>query len=156
MRLSNIPHHLSNLLLVLWVGGIWAIGYLAVPVLFNSLTDRQLAGALAGSMFTLMSYIGIGCAVYFLGYKIYQSGWAASKQNTFKLAASMLLLVLIGLLGIQPVMVDMKAQVAPLDIMHSPLAAQFKAMHVMASIIYLIQSLLGIALLIYQFPKKNT
>ena len=29
--------------ITLWVGGLWAIGYIAAPVLFSSLGDRQLA-----------------------------------------------------------------------------------------------------------------
>ena len=34
------------------MGGLWAIGYLAAPVLFASLGDKMLAGMLAGKMFT--------------------------------------------------------------------------------------------------------
>ena len=35
--------------ITLWVGGLWAIGYIAAPVLFSSLGDRQLAGVVAGA-----------------------------------------------------------------------------------------------------------
>lgn len=52
--------------LTLWVGGLWAIGYLVAPTIFSTLTDRQLAGALAGKLFALIGWIGLGCAAYLL------------------------------------------------------------------------------------------
>ena len=42
---------LAGGLLVLWIGGMWAIGYVAAPVLFANLGDKQLAGMLAGRLF---------------------------------------------------------------------------------------------------------
>ena len=110
---------------------------------------------LAGNMFSWMAYVGIVCAVYILSCKIYQDRWAALNQNSFILASSMLLLVLIGQFGFQTMMAEMKVHVAPLDVMSSPLAAQFKTMHGLASILYLLQSILGILLLTVQFPRKN-
>jgi hypothetical protein len=141
---------------VLWVGGIWGIGYVAVPVLFNALPDRQLAGLLAGKMFSWMAYVGIACAVYLLAYQIYDLGRRAWKQASFLLVAIMLVLVLVGQFGIQPVMADLKAQAFPLDVMQSALASQFKALHGFASILYLLQSLLGAGLVIKLAAKKNS
>ena len=57
--MKNISQHLATLLITAWVGGLWAIGYLAVPVLFYAQPDRQLAGMLAGQMFTLIIQCGI-------------------------------------------------------------------------------------------------
>ena len=51
----------ERILLTLWVGGLWAIGYIAAPTLFAMLDDRKLAGALAGQMFHIISYIGLVC-----------------------------------------------------------------------------------------------
>jgi uncharacterized membrane protein YozB (DUF420 family) len=150
--LRNIPSHLASLCTVLWVGGIWAVGYLAVPVLFQSLPDRQLAGLLAGKMFSLMAYVGIGCAVYLLANQIRQFGINAWKHKTFILIASMLALLFVGQFVIQPFMAALKAQAFPLDVMQSSLASQFKVMHGLASILYLIQSLLGLVLVI-SIPK---
>ena len=146
MRVRNIPNYFASLCTVLWVGGIWATGYIVVPVLFKALPDRQLAGLLAGKIFTWMAYVGIGCAVYLLAHQVYQFGRIAFKQKIFLLVAAMLLLVLIGQLGIQLVMADLKAQAFPADVMQSALATQFKTLHGIASIIYLLQSLLGVVL----------
>ncbi|HLD08511.1 MAG TPA: DUF4149 domain-containing protein, partial [Methylophilaceae bacterium] len=59
------------IVITLWVGALWAIGYLAAPVLFYALQeDRQMAGILAGKMFTLVAYIGIGSAFYLLIHRL--------------------------------------------------------------------------------------
>jgi hypothetical protein len=155
MIVRSLPNYFATICAVLWVGGIWAIGYVAVPVLFNALPDRQLAGLLAGKMFSWMAYVGIACAAYLLAYQIYARGRMAWKQTSFLLVAIMLILVFIGQFGIQPVMADLKAQAFPLDVMQSALASQFKALHGLASILYLIQSLLGVGLMINFAPKKN-
>ncbi|MDP3440425.1 MAG: DUF4149 domain-containing protein, partial [Azonexus sp.] len=50
----------------LWIGGLWTIGYVVVPVLFSSLGDRQLAGVIAGKLFGLIGWVSLGCAAYLL------------------------------------------------------------------------------------------
>src|SRR4030067_236139 len=49
----------ERLLLTLWVGSLWAIGYIAVPVLFHALDDRQLAGNVAGRVFAVVYLVGL-------------------------------------------------------------------------------------------------
>lgn len=155
MTVRNLPRHLAALSAALWVGGMWAVGYLAVPVLFQALPDRQLAGMLAGKMFTAMAYIGIGCALYLLAYQWHRFGRSVWKQKLFSVTFAMLILLLIGQFAIQPIMANLKAQALPLDVMQSALAAQFKTLHGLASILYLLQSLLGIALVINPHAPKN-
>ncbi|MBI3901746.1 MAG: DUF4149 domain-containing protein [Nitrosomonadales bacterium] len=139
---------LAQLAVTAWVGGLWGIGYLSVPVLFQSLPDRMLAGALAGKMFALIAYVGLASACYLLIYHLSTSGRAALRLPQFRIVAAMLLLTLIGQFVLQPIMADLKAQVFPGDVMHSALADRFKALHGIASISYLAQSLLGLALVL--------
>jgi hypothetical protein len=152
----NVPFHLANLSRVFWIGGTWVVGYLAVPVLFQTLPDRQLAGLVAGKMFTWMAYLGIGCAIYLLAYQIHQAGRLVWKQKSFLLIVTMLILLLIGQFAIQPIMVNLKAQALPLDVMQSALASQFKTLHGVSSILYLVQSLLGIMLVITPTPRRDS
>lgn len=154
--MQNLPRHLALLCAALWVGGMVAVGYLAVPVLFQTLPDRQLAGLLAGKMFAVMAYVGIGCALYLLAYQLREFGQVFWKQKTVWVIVAMLLLVLIGQFGIQPAMAELKAQALPQEVMQSALAGQFKALHGVASILYLVQSLLGLALLIRLPDLKNS
>jgi hypothetical protein len=146
--MKDLPHHLVKLLTTAWVGGLWAVGYLAVPVLFYSQPDRQLAGMLAGHMFTLVSYLGMVCGIYLLAYRTVVFGRAVLRRPLFWIVAIMLLLTLAIQCGIQPMMDDLKLQALPLDVMHSAFADRFKMLHGISSIIYLIESLLGIALAI--------
>ncbi len=148
MTVRNLPRQLAALSITLWVGGMWMLGYVVVPVLFKMLPDRQLAGMVAGQLFTLLAYIGIGCALYLLGFHSRQTGNAALRSSAFRITAVTLLLVLIGQFVLQPILAGLKAQALPLDVMQSAFAGQFKTWHAVSGILYLIQSLLGIALVL--------
>ncbi|BCK86433.1 hypothetical protein MIZ01_0189 [Sideroxyarcus emersonii] len=146
--MRNLFRHLATLSATLWVGGMWMLGYVAVPVLFRWLPDRQMAGMVAGQMFTLLAYIGIGCALYLLAFQLRQSGQAAPRSRPFLVTLAMLLLVLVGQFGLQPILASLKAQALPLEVMQSAFAAQFRTWHAVSGILYLIQSLLGIVLVL--------
>ena len=146
--MKKLSDHLASLAITAWVGGLWAIGYLAVPVLFRAQPDKQLAGMLAGQMFTGLGYLGMLCGIYLLIQRIGVSGRAALRQPLFHVVVTMLLITLAIQFGIQPVMADLKAQALPLDVMHSTLADRFKVLHGVSSIAYLAESLLGIFLVI--------
>jgi hypothetical protein len=60
----------------------------------------------------------------------------------------MLLLVVTGHFGIQPILAQLKAQALPADVMQSVFADRFRTWHGVASIGYLIESLLGIVLVL--------
>lgn len=146
--MRDLPRHIAALSITLWVGGMWMLGYLVVPTLFKILPDRQLAGMVAGQLFTLLAYIGITCALYLLIYHLQQFGRAAWRRRSFRITLAILLLVLIGQFVLQPILAGLKVQALPLDVMQSALAAQFKTWHAVSGILFLIQSLLGVALVI--------
>ncbi len=148
MAVRDLPRHFATLSATLWVGGTWMLGYVVVPALFKVLPDRQLAGMVAGQLFTLLACIGIACALYLLLYRLQRFGRTALKQAAFRITVAMLLLVLAGQFVLQPILADLKAQALPLDVMKSALASQFMTWHGVSSILYLIQSLLGIALVL--------
>ena len=137
---------LAGVSLVLWIGGLWAIGYLAAPVLFTSLGDKQLAGLLAGKLFELMAWIGMAAATYLLIYRIARDGGAALKTLFFWVVALMLALTLAGHFGIQPIIQGLKHAAMPQAVMQSVFADRFARWHGISSILYLIQSVLGLLL----------
>ena len=51
-----------RLLLVLWAGSLWSVGLWVTPILFSAQPDRQLAGVLAGRIFSIETYVGIAVA----------------------------------------------------------------------------------------------
>jgi len=146
--MKNLGNHIAWLAATAWVGSQWAIGYLAVPVLFQTLPDKMLAGMLAGKMFHLIGSVGIASALYLLAFHLGKIGKVALRQPLFWIIVVMLVITLIDLFGFQPVMNGLKAQALPADVMHSPYADKFKMLHGIASITYLVQSLLGIALIL--------
>jgi membrane protease YdiL (CAAX protease family) len=137
---------LAGVLLVLWVGGMWAIGYVAAPVLFASLDDKQLAGNLAGRLFELGAWIGLAAASYLLLYRLIRDGGSALKTLFFWVVALMLVLTAASHFGIAPIMQSLKDQAMPLAVMQSVFADRFARWHGVSSIVYLIQSALGLLL----------
>jgi len=136
----NVLSILDRLLTTLWVGGLWAIGYLAVPILFSQLDNRMLAGALAGHMFTALSYVGLVAGLGLLPIiALHREGrW---RRARLVLVVLMMVLVAFGEFAIQPVIADLKLQgLVP----GSAQAASFAVWHGIASILYLINSLLGL------------
>ena len=135
--------------ITLWVGGLWAIGYIAAPVLFSSLGDRQLAGLVAGKLFSLIGWIGLGSAAYLLLFLLVRQGGQVFKGAVFWLVLSMALLVAASQFGIQPLMAQLKADALPREVMASVLRDRFAAWHGISSILYLVQSLLGLLLVVW-------
>lgn len=146
-------HKLSEALylvaITLWVGGLWAIGYLAAPVLFASLGDRQLAGMVAGKLFALIGWIGLGGAVYLLVFLGARWGGQVFKRAVFWLVLVMVLLTAASQFGIQPLMAQLKADALPREVMESVLRDRFAAWHGVSSILYLVQSVLGLWLVVW-------
>lgn len=146
--MKNLPHHIAILALTLWVGGLWMIGYLAVPTLFYSQPDRQLAGMLAGKMFETLGYVGIVCGLYLLLFRGLVAGKEILRDRQAQILVAMLFITVLTLFYIQPLMAEMKSQVLPLEVMQSVFADTFKMWHGVSSILYLVESLLGGWLLI--------
>ena len=133
----------------LWVGGLWAIGYIVAPVLFASLGDRQLAGLVAGRLFALLGWIGLGSAVYLLAFLVLRNGSQVFGRAVFWLVMVMAALTAASQFGIQPLMAQLKADALPREVMESVLRDRFAAWHGISSILYLVQSLLGLWLVVW-------
>ena len=134
---------------------MFAIGYLAAPVLFYQLTDRVVAGNLAGAMFTYIAYVGFASGTYLLLYVIARRGWRAVKSGVFWIVLSMVILTIVGHFGVQPVIAQLKADALPRQVMESALRDRFAAWHGVSSGLYLLQSLLGVWLVVWQERGKR-
>jgi len=134
--------------LTLWVGGLWAIGYLVAPVLFATLADRQLAGMLAGKLFALIGWVGLASAAYLLLFMLIRLGRSALKRGVFWLLVVMLVLTVLSQFGIQPLLAQIKADALPREVMESVLRDRFATWHGVSSILYLVQSVLGLLLVV--------
>lgn len=135
--------------ITLWVGGLWAIGYLTAPILFASLGDRQLAGMVAGKLFALIAWVGLGSAAYLLVFLLARWGSRFFRSSVFWLVLLMALLAAVSLFGIQPLMAQLKADALPREVMESVLRDRFATWHGISSILYMMQSLLGLWLVVW-------
>lgn len=140
-------YRLSLIIMTLWAGALWMTGVSAY-VLFDSLQDKQMAGMLAGKLFTVVSYIGMVSGFYLLIQRLVQDGTAALKQAFFWSVFVMLLLVLAGHFGIQPILESLKSQALPADVMQSVFADRFRNWHGVASVAYLVESLLALVMVL--------
>ncbi|MFN7087712.1 MAG: DUF4149 domain-containing protein [Burkholderiales bacterium] len=148
--MKSFADALQSLAVTLWVGSLWTIGYLVAPLLFATLPDRALAGLLAGKFFTLAAYVGLACAIYLLLFRLARFGAAAFRQGFFWVALLMLVLIVVGQFGVQPVVESLKAQALPREVMESVLRERFDTWHGVASGLYVIESVLGAALVVLQ------
>lgn len=135
----------ERVLITLWVGAMWVVGYVAVPVLFNSLDDTRLAGNLAGELFKWVGVIGIVCGLLLLATVLTRASGQAKpvwKHGRVWLLVAMILLVLADFL-MQHMLGLMK--IGGLQ-EGTQKAAEFAFLHGLASGLYLLNSLLGLVL----------
>jgi hypothetical protein len=140
--MNNWSAKFALIVITLWVGALWTSGGVAY-LLFDTLEDKRLAGQLAGIIFNYLSYLGMFAAGYLLLQRLFAFGAKALKQGYFWALVFMLLLVLAGHFGIQPLLAQLKVDALPIDVMQSVFSDRFKTWHGVASIAYLIQCLLG-------------
>lgn len=135
----------ERVLLTLWVGSLWVAGFVVAPLLFAELDDRALAGSVAGSLFSLTSYIGLGCGGLLLvlnGTTFRRSNWRAL------VIVSMLLLVVIGQFVITPMVAELRVQ----GLTDTP---RFGQLHGLASVLFIMTSVLGLGLVAAGDRNRN-
>ena len=135
-----------TLLVTLWAGSLWTVGYVAAPLFFITLQDRILAGTMAGTLFRAEAWLSLACGLLLLA--IFRADpYLSSRNSCTRLVIGMLLCVLVGHFGLQPFMADIRAAAAQAGgVMDEAMRARFGLLHGVASFIYLIQSLLAVAL----------
>ena len=119
--------------LTLWVGSLWTIGYLVAPALFALLSDRAVAGRIAGELFHIELWVTLACAPAFVLCEL------AQRRRGFRLAAPVLIL------GAQLVI---EILLRPRIAASAPGTSAFAWLHGAAAMLYLSASLLGLWLVV--------
>jgi len=133
----------------LWVGSLITVGYLVAPTLFATLTDRQVAGMVAGAIFKAEAYISL---VLCVGLLVLANLLVSRGLQTYRAIRWILLAMLIcaaaGSFVLMPWMESLReeALLQGMPVRYSPLAGLFSTLHGVSSAIFLLQSLLGIYL----------
>jgi hypothetical protein len=142
------------LIATFWVGTLWAVGFVVAPTLFSTLSDRALAGTIAGSLFNIVAWLSLFCAAALLAL-LFQAGRGAQAQPTkinYYLIAGMVTCTLIGYFALQPQMAELRLVLH--SVADSNIAAladarkQFGILHAVSTGFYIVQSLLGAALIL--------
>ena len=131
----------ERILLTLWIGSMLTVGFLVAPVLFNTLDNRALAGLLAGDMFTNVSYIGLGIGPVLLIRQFVVHGLPSRQHWLSTILIIMLVIICIGEFVLQPQMAALKLAGLEGEVMK-----QFERLHGIASVLYVINSILGVVL----------
>ncbi len=145
---SRLPDAVQALAITIWVGALWSAGFLVAPLLFRAIDDRTVAGTVAGRVFEATAFTGLICGLLVLVIMVSRQRAGVFRQRPFWLVVAMLCLVLLGQFVLQPVMGALREQAYPQEVMRSALASTFTVWHAAARMIYLVQCLLGAALVI--------
>jgi len=148
--MRGLTSALYSIAISVWVGSLLAIGFIAAPVLFTQLADRSAAGNLAGVMFTVTAWVGLACGTYLILFVMFAKGWRALQSGVFWIVVLMLALTAAGHFGVQPILEQLRADALPRRIMEGALRERFNTWHGVSTALYVVQSLLGIALVILQ------
>ena len=137
-----------TLLITLWAGSLWTVGYLAAPLLFATLPDRTLAGTIAGSLFRAEAWLSLACGILLLA--IFRSDTTLqSRTICTRIVIGMLICVVVGYFGLQPFMAEIRAAAAQAGgVMDDAMRMRFGVLHGVASVIYLLQSVAAIVLVL--------
>ena len=146
---SNKVQRFFNIISGLWVGSYITIGFLVVPVLFTALGDRQVAGMVAASLFKITAYMGVAisaCLMVMANHQVRQ-GFHFYRRLRWVLLG-MLACFIASAFIIIPWMNSLRDQALylGLSVRESTYAVLFSRLHGISSAIYMLQAILGIAL----------
>lgn len=148
---DRILYVLQYLIVALWVGSIWTVGYLVAPVLFATLADRALAGTVAGSIFASEAWLSIAAALLLLTISWVMTALIENRrQKLFQMTViAMLVCTVVGYFGLQPFMSAIRQAAALAGGIMTPEQKQhFGWLHGLSSALFMVQSMLGIWLLL--------
>ena len=145
-----------SIVAALWVGGFVTVGYLVTPILFSTLGDRQVAGIVAGNIFRLEAYLSIALSLVLM---LAANFLIAKGENAYRLIRWYLLAMLACAIGAGLILIPWMSSLRDLanadsiSVMASSSAVLFSRLHSVSSSLFVIQGLLGIALL-WRLTKK--
>ena len=145
---ASLHTQLRVLIVTFWVGSMWTVGYLVAPTLFATLPERALAGSIAGSLFRIEAWVSVVCGLSLLGLLVWDRQF---EHRRFCLIAVLLMLacVTLGYFGLQPFMAEFRESAALNGgVMDDASRSRFGMLHGVASLFYLLQSAMGVALVL--------
>lgn len=126
----------------IWVGIMFAVGLLVPMTIFSYLTDKQVAGMVAGQIFKNTGFVSIVLGMILLVFSniLVRRGFTQYQSIRWCLLAT-LVLTMLGCFVIQPWMVAIRENTlsAGFPVLLSSQAGFFKILHGVSSTIFLIE-----------------
>lgn len=139
---------IERLILVIWVGGIWTTGFLVAPTLFSMLESRVVAGNIAGTLFTSISYVGLICGVMLLALAFTLQGARCYRNWRSWIIVAMLALTTVGQFVVTPKMHELRQARLAAKLIDPQQIEQFQTLHVISTSLFVLTSALGLVLVV--------
>ena len=130
-----------------WVGSLFAVGYLVVPTIFANLQDRQVAGMIAAAIFQVEAYFSVlACLSLLVLANLLVRRNLEHYRSIRWITLVLLFCSLLTCFGLIPYMdaLRQEALLLGVPVMASPSASLFGRLHGISSGLFLVQSLLGL------------
>jgi hypothetical protein len=161
VKTFDAPNHdgaqrLFILIAGLWVGSLLAVGFLVAPAIFTTMTDRQAAGMVAGSIFRVEAYLSV---IVCIGLMVLANLLVNRGLNQFRFIRWLLLAMLLCSMAAAFIFIPWMnalrddALLQGMPVMLSPSATLFGRLHGASSILFTLQSLLGV-FLVWRLTKR--
>jgi uncharacterized membrane protein len=140
----------------LWVGSLLAVGYIVAPAIFSTMTDRQAAGMVAGSIFRLEAYVSL---IVCIGLMALANLLVNRDLNQFRMIRWLLLAMLLCSIAAAFIFIPWmnalrdNALAQGMPVMLSPSATLFGRLHGASSVLFMLQSILGV-FLVWRLTKR--
>jgi len=139
---------LRLLVAALWAGSLWTIGYVVAPTLFLNLNDNVQAGTMVGFLLRSQAWLSIGCAIILYALVKLSKIEPAQKRTLSLMIVAMLACALVIYVGLQPAMASLKEAAGAAGLAGTPEGRRFGILHGVSQMVYLVESVLGGALLV--------
>lgn len=127
-----------------WVGGMWVLALLVAPLLFRS--HPAVAGAAVGQMLSWLAWVGLAAVLILLVTLVGQRGWSGLKSGRFGLLLLMTALNVLNYFAVFPVLAELKLHAH--ELARGVFGGGFDSWHTLSSLIYVVQCLVGVALVV--------
>ncbi|QDQ27635.1 DUF4149 domain-containing protein [Chitinimonas arctica] len=139
--MQTFPNALRSILTIFWIGGLWIVGLLVGPLLFQQL-DNGLAVKMVTVMFRAMAWVGIVAGIYITVHMLWTEGLRGFQTMEFWLVLGMLALTLVNHFAVFPILSEVKPQMH--TVAEGVFGGGFQSWQTISSLIYLVQSLFGL------------
>lgn len=139
---------LERILLTIWVGAIWTVGFFVVPTLFTVMENRHAAGDVAARLFSHLNIIGLIAGGILLIVWLFKTATPWQRNAGIWILVAMLAITLIMEFVVAPQLMQLRLVAGDELVSDTPLRQSFAKLHVTSSVLFSINGVLGLILVV--------